>query len=157
MAAPTNTYNSFTDLSLGQIPQVDDPDLYSALLDIHNAIESLLTSSDDADGIFAAFIAKYRNITEVSDDYTVLATDSLIVVDITAKNIIITLPTGTEVAGYRFEVKAIADTLPSINNCTIVGEGGAPIDDDVTGITIDALEAVPFKYDFVANKFWINN
>lgn len=51
MTAPTNTYNSNTDLSLGQVPQVDDPDLYKALLDIHNAIESLLKSSDQGDSL----------------------------------------------------------------------------------------------------------
>jgi hypothetical protein len=46
MPAPTNTYNSKTDLSLGQLTNINDPALYTALLDIHNAIETLLTSSD---------------------------------------------------------------------------------------------------------------
>lgn len=162
MAAPINTYNSATDLSIGHIPQGadDNPELYSELLDIHNALEILLTASDSADAIFAAFIAKFRNITPVSSDYTALATDSLILVDITAGDVTITLPTGEDFAGYRFEVKAIADVLPTTNACLIVGEdtgsGAAPIDEDVGGITIDALEAIPFKYDFLDNKYWIN-
>jgi hypothetical protein len=46
MAAPDNTYNSSTNLSLGQVPQVEDEALYTDLLDVHNAIETLLKSSD---------------------------------------------------------------------------------------------------------------
>lgn len=155
------TYNSSTDLALGNIPQIDDPVLYREFLDIHDAIENLLKGSDTNNSVFTAYIAKQRNVTEVTTDYTALTTDSLILADITAGNIIITLPTGAEFAGYRFEVKAVADTLPSIFQCLIVGEdigvGAAPIDDDIGGITIDALEAVPFKYDLASNKYWIHN
>lgn len=157
MPAPTNTYDSNTDLSLGAVPQVDNPVLYEELLDIHNAIESLLTSSDAGNAVFTAFIAKFRNVKVVSSDYTVLATDGLVLVDITAGDVTITLPTGAAFAGYKFEIKAIADTLPSTNECLIVGEGGAPVDDDAGGITIDALEALPVKYDLVSNKYWIDN
>ena len=151
------TYNSTTSLNLGNIPQVDDPVLYREFLDIHDALENLLKGSDAADAIFSAYIDKQRNVTLVSGDYTALATDSLILADITDSSITITLPTGTDFAGYRFEVKAIADSLPSTNECLIVGDAGATIDDDIDGITIDALEAVPFKYDLDSNKYWIHN
>jgi hypothetical protein len=157
MPAPINTYDSNTELALGNVPDIDDPVLYEALLDIHNAIEAILTSSDAGDAVFTAFIAKFRNVTVVSADYNVLATDGLVLVDITAGNVTITLPTGADFAGYKFEIKAIADSLPSTNECLIVGEGGAPVDEDAGGITIDALEALPVKYDLVNNKYWIDN
>lgn len=151
------TYSSNTELALGQVPTVDDPVLYEALLDIHNAIEAILTTSDGGGEEFLVFLDKYRKVKKVSGNYTVLATDSLVLVDITLGNAIITLPTGGAFAGYQFDIKAIADTLPSLFSCLIVGAGGAPVDDDAGGITIDALEAIPVKYDLVNNKYWINN
>ena len=52
MAAPVNTYDSNTNLYLGQVPigRISE-DLYRELLDIHNAIEVFLTNSDAADAI----------------------------------------------------------------------------------------------------------
>lgn len=46
----SNTYDSLTDLGLGSVPMVDDPSLYQELLDIHNAIETLLSSADRGTG-----------------------------------------------------------------------------------------------------------
>lgn len=48
-SAPPSTLNSGTDLSIGHVPQVDDPVLYRELLDIHNALEILQRSSDVED------------------------------------------------------------------------------------------------------------
>jgi len=49
MVAPTNTYNSPVELTLGNVPaDIDTPEgLYRELLDIHNAIEGLITFSGD--------------------------------------------------------------------------------------------------------------
>lgn len=50
MAAPTNTYNSVLELYLGQVPDgIEDPIVYQELLDLHNAIEAILTHSDGND------------------------------------------------------------------------------------------------------------
>lgn len=46
----SQTYDSLTDLGLGAVPMVEDQALYQELLDIHNALESLLTISDAQDG-----------------------------------------------------------------------------------------------------------
>lgn len=45
MGAPTNTYNSAAELALGNVPSdIDTPEgLYRELLDLHNAIEGLVT------------------------------------------------------------------------------------------------------------------
>lgn len=42
-------YASITSLNLGSVPDVDDPVVYQALLDIHNALEILLQSKDTGD------------------------------------------------------------------------------------------------------------
>ena len=140
MAAPTNTYDSNTDLSLGQIPQVDDPDLYIALLDIHNAIEALLTSSDDGD---AAFAGKFRNITEVAANYTVVAGDGTIRVDATAGDVVITMLSVVGITGFRYDVKRV-DLVPA-NSVVIVGDGTELIDGRAAGIKVSTKSSYTVK------------
>lgn len=153
MAAPINTYDSPTNLSLGNIPQVEDEEIYSALLDLHNAIEILLTSSDDGDATFTAYITKQRNVTIVTGDYTVKVTDGLILTDTTAADITITMHPTSEGPGYEYDIKQIAGD----NETLIVGDGGEEVDDDAGGITIDLYEAIPLKADDTNSKWWINN
>ena len=153
MAGPPTTYESLIDLSLGSIPQVDDPELYRALLDIHNAIESLLKGSDAADLEFRNYIAKKRNTTDVNADYTVLTTDGSILVDTTAGDVTITLPEITsDIEGYEYDIKQVAGA----NQTTVVGDSASdPVDGDATGITMDLLEAIPVKND--GTEWWIHN
>ena len=50
MAAPINTYNSILELFLAQVPEgIEDPVVYQALLDLHNALEAVLTFSTEND------------------------------------------------------------------------------------------------------------
>lgn len=155
MATPPSTYDSNTNLSLGQIPQVEDPELYRELLDLHNAIENLLTSSDAADAIFAAFIAKYRNTTVVDfamSPYTVLVTDGLILTDTTLGDVTVVMHPVADGVGYQYEIKQELGSGETL----IIGDNAAePVDDDAGGLTIDLYEAVPVKNDGV--KWWINN
>jgi len=143
MPAPTNTYDSNTDLSLGQVPQVEDPVLYEALLDIHNAIETLLTGSDDADAVFVAYIAKQRNNTLVTADYTIVETDGTIEVDASAGDIIITAQPVTGFEGYRYDVKRI--DLITTNKVTLIGDGTELIDGRVDGINISTKSSYTIK------------
>ena len=147
MTAPTNTYNSTIDLNLGHIPQIDDPAVYQALLDIHNALESLVT------GVVEEGLTKNRNVTVTTGpSYKVLVTDGLILTDTTVADVTVTLPgMTTATTGYKYEIKQIAGT----NETLIVGDGTDPVDDDITGITIDLLEAISVKNDGV--KWWLNN
>ena len=143
MAAPTNTYDSNTDLSLGQVPQVEDPVLYEALLDIHNAIETLLTGSDDADAVFTAFIAKFRNVTEITGDYTIAITDGTIRVDASAGDVIITLPPILAILGYRFDIKRV-DTVTT-NKVTLKGNGLELVDGHADDVNISTLSSYTVK------------
>jgi len=150
MAAPTapiNTYGSTTDLSIAHLPMGadDNPPLYEELLDIHNAMETLLKSSDRGGGRNLAFIL-------VTDDYTVLDTDYTIHTDTTLKDITITMPEIAAVIGYPYEVVQIAGDKETL----IIGDSAdEKVDDDPTGITIDLLEALPIKND--GENWWINN
>lgn len=143
MAAPNSTYNSNTDLSLGQVPQVEDEDLYIELLDIHNAIESLLKSSDSADGIALAYILKQRNNTEVITDYTVQITDGTIEVDASAGDITITLHPVADGEGYRYNIKRT--DLVTTNTVTLVGNGIELIDDRANGIKVSTKSSYTVK------------
>lgn len=143
MGAPTNTYNSLTELSLGQIPQVDDPDLYTVILDIHNAIEAILQSSDDADAIITTYIDKQRNNTAISDDYTVLVTDGTVEVDASAGDIIVTLHPVSEGKGFRYNIKRI-DLVPT-NKVTLLGDGAELVDDKPLGINISTKSSYTVK------------
>ncbi len=143
MATPINTYDSNTDLSLGAVPQVDDPALYEALLDIHNAIETLLTGSDAADAVFTAYIAKQRNNTIVTADYTIVETDGTIEVDASAGDVTITAQPVAEFEGYRYNIKRI-DLVPA-NTVIIVGDGSELIDGRATGIKVSTKSSYTIK------------
>lgn len=144
MTAPINTYNSPTDLNLGHVPEVADESLYNALLDIHNALEILLTSSDDGAASFTAFVAKYRNFSNpvVTGDYTILVTDGLIRVDATAGDITITAHPVVEGLGYIYTIKRIDETA---NTVLAEGDGTELIDSHTGGVEVDPLDALKIK------------
>lgn len=147
MAAPISTYNSGTDLNLGNIPQGadDNPALYSELLDIHNALEILLTSSDDGDALFQAFIAKFRNFSDppVTGDYTVLVTDGIVRVDASAGDITITMHPVAEGLGYSYDIKRI--DLVTTSDVTLQGDGVELIDEHEDGVDIGCLDSLQVK------------
>ena len=141
--APPTTYNSNTNLSLGSIPQVADPDLYEALMDIHNAIESLLRFNDSDHAAFVAYIDKQRNVTEVSASYTVVGTDGTVRVDASGGDIIVTLPLIATGAGYRYNIKRV-DLVPA-NSVILLGDGAELIDGRSAGIKISTKSSYTVK------------
>lgn len=108
-------------------------------------------AADEAD-LANAFVEKFRNVTTVTGDYTVQVTDGIILTDTTGGDLTVTLHPVADGPGYSYEIKQILGS----NNTLIVGSSGQPVDDDVDGITIDRLEALPVKNDKVS-KWWINN
>ncbi len=145
MSAPTNTYDSQTDLFLGHVPEeIEDPVLYEELLAIHNAMETLLKSSD------AGQESNFSVVT-VTGNYTVVVGDVLILVDTTAGNVTITLPLAATTTGRPYEIVQIKGSKETL----IIGTGGELVDDDAGGITIDLLEALPVKSNSVS--YFINN
>tara|TARA_R110000744_G_scaffold372015_2_gene483382 strand:+ start:18789 stop:19253 length:465 start_codon:yes stop_codon:yes gene_type:complete len=145
MAAPTNTYNSPTSLNLGQVPNdIEDESVYIALLDIHNAIEAILTSTDAGDTTFQAYLSKKRNVTEISASYTVATTDGEIRVDASGGSITITLPPVAGIKGYEFTIKRV-DSVVTANTVTIIGTGAELIDGHVGGIDVYLLSSYTVK------------
>lgn len=144
MGAPTNTYNSPTNLSIGSVPQVEDESLYTALLDIHNALEILLTSSDVIGTDLATFTNKHRaNITVTVGAYTVEITDGTIEVDASGGDVIITLHPVSEGVGFRYDIKRV-DTVTT-NRVTLLGDGTEYIDGHTSGINISTLSSYTVK------------
>ena len=144
MTAPINTYESNADLSLGQVPvEIEDPILYNELLDIHNAIESLVTHSDVEDSELRDFVLKQRNITDVSGDYTILITDGTIRVDASGGDVIITAHPVASGIGFRYNVKRV--DLVTTSKVTLVGDGTEEIDDRPDGINISTKSSYTIK------------
>lgn len=145
MAAPTNTYNSLTSLGLSQVPNnIEDEDVYRALLDIHNAIEAILTSSDTGEISFQGYIDKKRNVTNVAANYTVATTDGTVRVDATTGSLTITLPPVAAILGYSFEIKRI-DSVLFANKVTLVGNGAELVDGHAAGVDIYLLSSYKVK------------
>jgi len=111
---PINTYGSLADLNLTAVPVgIEDEAVYSELLDIHNAIEILLTHSDSVAAEFAAFIAKRRNntvVTSAESPYTITAEDGTIIIDASLGSITVILPDAVSFPGYSNSIKCIDDT-----------------------------------------------
>lgn len=146
MTSPTtNTYNSPTDLSLGHIPQVDDPVLYEELLNIHNAIEITLTATELDLAEVLAYIAKQRSFSEppITGNYTILITDGTVRVDATAGNITVTAHPIAEGVGFRYNIKRIDEI--TTNKVTIVGDGTELIDARASGINLSTKSSYTIK------------
>lgn len=145
MAAPTSTYDSTTDLALGNVPQVEDELLYIELLDLHNAIETLLKSSDAGNAAFLAYLTKKRNFSNppITANYTVLVTDGTIRVDASAGDVIVTMHPIAEGVGFSYEVKRV-DSVTA-NTVTLVGDGTELIDTRAAGINISTFSSYKVK------------
>lgn len=142
------TYNSTTNLSLGQVPQVEDTQLYIELLNIHDALEIALVSNDDALDEIKAFIAKQKNLTDIVTDYTVLETDGTIRVDASAGNITVTMHPVADGIGLRYNIKRI-DTVTT-NKVTIVGDGVELIDTRANGINLSTFSSYTVKNNSIS-------
>lgn len=144
MTAPTNTYSSDLRLALGQVPNgITDPVLYEELLAIHNAIEALITHTDEGDTSTDAYRDKRRNLKAVATDYLVLVTDGTILVNATSEDITISLDQVAIQLGYRYEIKRI-DTNTAYK-VDIVGNGTEYIDGHVDGVRLSTKSSYTVK------------
>lgn len=150
MTAPINTYNSSTELNLGRVPQVneaDNPDLYRELLDIHDALEAILQSSDDNNVVVDDFVTKFRNVITIAagaSPYSIQAnTDGMIRVDATLGDIIVIAPPVLEFLGYEYKIKRI--DFAFLNKVTLIGDGSELIDNRASGINISIKSSYTIK------------
>jgi hypothetical protein len=133
------TYNSETNLSIGHVPNVESfEDVYTELLDIHNALEILLNSSD-------LLSIKLRSIRASTADETITTGDGTILIDASANDVTITLPEPSDGNGYHYRVKCIA--LGTGFTAKVIGPGTVEIDDDVGGVELELYEAIHVQCD----------
>lgn len=150
MSAPNTTYSSNTELSLGNVPNVDDPILYEELLNIHNAIEYLL---DNLDTKIDDYVNKQRAVKAIDSTdspYSVLATDGLILVDASAGDVTVILYTpNSETVGYLQRIKR---TDTSTNTVLLTTAGSEQIDNEDEW-EIGYLDTIPVRSD--GTNWWI--
>lgn len=149
MTAPIPSLNSSLDLGLNSAPKVEDPILYEALSDIHNAIEKLVRQYDITDEDIIAFIVQYRAIKLVGANYSMLQTDGTVLVSALSAAVTVTLPTAVGVAGTIYTVKCINNTYDVV----VVGSGGQTIDAISGGIEINLRDSITVKSD--GTNWWI--
>ena len=136
MSTTRSAYSSALDLGLSQVPQVDDPNLYRALLDIHNAIEILATSVGGEDDSLLEFITRYQNVVSISATYTLNGTEGVVLVSAVDGNVVLTLPPIATIIGRRYVIKRTDSTLT--NTVTLIGNGLELIDSRVGGIKVSS-------------------
>lgn len=130
MTAPNTSYNSSTNLQLDNVPNVSDPEVYAALLELHVAIENFLRNFDESSASFAAYIAQRILVSEVKTaDYSVLTTDGTIRLSGALTAISCTLYNAAEAAGKRHVFKCVDST----NTVTLTDVSGSGIDGAVGG------------------------
>jgi len=144
MATPSTlaNYESLIDLQLGSGPNVQDPEVHQALLDIHNALEILATHTAGSESALP-YVLKQRTVLLVNASYTVLPTDGTIIVAANTADIIITLPPAADNPGYKYTVKCIDDTYAT----TVVGDGVETIDGYSDGIGLQKEDSMTVRSD----------
>lgn len=132
---PIPSANADIDLQLGNIPQdLSDPQLlYEELLNLHTALEILLTKVDELEpdtGTLTDYINKQRGVTATGSlTYYIAATDGMVLLSGLANACTAVLPVAADVAGHRYTIKCVDDThavdvLPSGVE-TIDGDAGS--------------------------------
>lgn len=138
----TTTYDSNTDLSLGSVPDVSDPQVYLALLDIHNALSNIVTG---VGGTIDDFIAKYRNINSIlpaASPYTMQATDGLVLINAATAAVEVITPSAITYPGYQFTIICVDATYEAKLSRT-----GAELISGETEWTFHAYDGVQIKSD----------
>jgi hypothetical protein len=102
------------DLRLDNVPQVEDSNLYQALLTIHDAIQALHREQARLS----------TQIVTYTSSVFVLALDRLIFIDSSVGSLALTLPDATIMRGESIEFKKIV----SANNVTLTPNGIQTID-----------------------------
>ena len=115
--APINTVNSPVSVNIGHVPQIDDPQVYEAVLHVHSAIDAILIEqakiTTDYSEIISDLQARVKaslNVRTITADYELLATDGTVKLDASSNMVTATLPSAVGITGTRYVLKCIDDT-----------------------------------------------
>ncbi len=127
------------------------------LLQFRNRQQENIPKSDIYDNIIPAVLADtreaefadsatelIRNTKTVISNYTIVINDDVILVDASAKEVIVTLPTAVGINGYHFNIKRISD---GPNNAVVAAPPGETID----GEDSQAITQQYMSYPIISN------
>lgn len=147
MTTDKQNFSYSSNLQLPQTPQTSNPELYSELLKIYNAIEILADTSGADITELLAFLAKFRSNRVVTESGLILKSDGTVLVDDTVYNIVMQLPDYTDIIGYRFDIKKVSKATG--HSVTLIGatvEGNEQlIDNKVGGIKVSSMSSYTVK------------
>jgi hypothetical protein len=124
-----NEYQSEIDISLGQVPPVEDPLLYEALQELYSAVQILTANVQPIKYTFK----------DVTAAYTVGVYDQLVRADSTAGAMLVTLPLASTCIGKRYTIKRVD---ASANAVTLAPTSPNLIDGSGSAITIATMAAI---------------
>jgi hypothetical protein len=125
----SNGYHSEIDISLSQVPLVDDPILYDALQELYSAVQILA-------GEVQPIKYTFKNVTA---DYTVGVYDQLVRANSGAGAMLVTLPLASTCIGRRYTIKRV--NIGS-NVVTLAPTSPNLIDGSGSAITIASMAAI---------------
>lgn len=145
----SHSSNSATDIHLGNVPDgIEDPAIYEAFLNVHTAIEALLTAFGDVDtGTNAvvdwlqAYVLARTNVVTITTDTTLTSLNGTVLIDSTSNDVTATLPTAVGIAGTRFVVKHTT----AVNLGKVATFGAEEIDSETGDFELYPDEAATFQ------------
>ena len=143
--------SSSIDIFLNNVPEVSDPELYQALLEIHSAIEAILavvsTGEDEVTPIEE--LERLKAIKVVNANYAMQNADGTVLVSSSLSDITISLPDASANLGVRYRVKVINDTFRSYVRALGLGT----IDNETGAFELFLMESLEVQSD--GNNWWI--
>jgi hypothetical protein len=121
----STTYDSLGNLNLSQVPLVnksEDEDLYNELLDIHNAIEILMTHTDSNDS------GLNRDVKIITEDFIITDTEGTLIAVALTEDVDLLLPSAVNITGKRYNLKCIDDTF----SVTVSVQAGEELEEETT-------------------------
>ena len=148
--------NAITNLNLGNVPQVDDFQVYEALLVVHTAIEALATRLEDIDtGILVglgdenAYIAAQLSVKTTAVSYLIQEGDGTVLTNTLTSHININLPSANGISGTEYTIKQVLGDLTTL----VIPYGSDTIDGDTGTLVLYLDQSITLKSD--GANWWI--
>jgi pectate lyase len=90
-------------------------------------------------------------VTTVNDDYSIEATDNVVLVDTSTQAIVITIPTAQLISGRKITIKDMGGS--TIHPIAIVREDGGEIDDEEAYVLNNNYDSVTLECD--GTQWWV--
>ena len=147
----SHTSNSETDIHLSSVPvDIEDPVIYEAFLEVHSALDALLTAFDDINtgtnavvNWLQAYVTARKNVVTITTDTTLTSLNGTVLIDSTSNDVTAFLPTAIGISGARFVVKHTV----AANVGKVATFGAEVIDNSTNDFELYPDEAVTLQSD----------